>query len=69
MDDIEVVPSSVKPVTVVFEDVLVGQHFGRLGHKLEAYKDNWAVFDGRVYASTSAQFGTGSTRQASRRML
>lgn len=30
-------------------------------NKLEAYKDNWAVFDGRVYAKYHClQFGTGS---------
>lgn len=62
VDDIEVVPSSVKPVTVVFEDTFSWVNTSvDWANKLEAYKDNWAVFDGRVYAKYFClQFGTGS---------
>ena len=62
VDDIEVVPSSVKPVTVVFEDTFDWVNTSvDWANKLEAYKDNWAVFDGRVYAKYYClQFGTGS---------
>lgn len=62
VDDIEVVPSSVKPVTVVFEEPFDWVNTSvDWANKLEAYKDNWAIFDGRVYAKYHClQFGTGS---------
>lgn len=67
VDDIEVVPSSVKPVTVVFEDTFSWVNTSvDWANKLEAYKDNWAVFDGRVYAKYFClQFGTGPPKRVS----
>lgn len=67
VDDIEVVKADVKPVTTIFEDTLAwvwpydASPVIDWANKLPAYKDNWAVFDNRVYAKYYClQFGTTS---------
>lgn len=62
VDDVEVTKAGAPPVTTILEDTFEWVNTSvDWANKLEAYKNNWAVFDGRVYAKYHClQFGTGS---------
>ena len=66
VDDIEVVKADVKPVTTILEDTFTWVDTSvDWANKLPAYKNNWAVFDGSIYAKYFClQFGKSSTTEA-----